>query len=87
MYQCRPGFFKCDTERCVPLSFVCDTDNDCLDGSDERNCTGGSYLCISVSSATWKDVCRCPLCVIRIMIVWMARMREIVPEVCIYVSV
>ena len=87
MYQC----FKCDMERCVPLSFVCDTDNDCLDGSDERNCTGGLYLCISVdrgsSSATRRDVCRCRLCAIRIMIVWMARMREIVPEVCIYVSV
>ncbi|KAK3083345.1 hypothetical protein FSP39_020255 [Pinctada imbricata] len=36
---CRPGFFMCKTQRCIPLSFVCDKDNDCLDNSDETNCT------------------------------------------------
>jgi len=28
----------CDNGRCVPLSSICDGDNDCGDGSDELNC-------------------------------------------------
>ncbi|CAG0879500.1 unnamed protein product [Darwinula stevensoni] len=36
----RPYYFTCSNQRCVPKSFVCDGDNDCLDNSDEmQNCT------------------------------------------------
>lgn len=30
--------FQCDNKRCVPLKYVCDSDDDCRDNSDERNC-------------------------------------------------
>lgn len=55
---CRPGLFQCNNGRCVPTSYRCDHDNDCLDNSDEENCPSvatcppnrfqcNSSLCIS----------------------------------------
>ena len=35
---CPSEAFTCDNGRCVPLSYVCDTDNDCGDMSDEADC-------------------------------------------------
>ena len=39
--QCpNPSDFRCNNFRCIPKSWVCDNDNDCLDNSDEEaNCT------------------------------------------------
>ncbi|XP_071551817.1 uncharacterized protein [Panulirus ornatus] len=37
---CEPGWFPCDSDdRCVERRFICDRYFDCLDRSDERNCT------------------------------------------------
>lgn len=34
---CNPNdHFTCDNQRCIPKAFQCDGDNDCRDGSDEK---------------------------------------------------
>ena len=35
---CGPGQFHCDNQRCIGNQKVCDTHDDCGDGSDERDC-------------------------------------------------
>jgi len=42
---CSPNQFTCDNRRCIPYAYVCDTDNDCGDLSDEENC-GRKYTII-----------------------------------------
>ena len=40
--NCGPSQFHCvQGGKCIPISFVCDFDNDCEDGSDERGCNRG----------------------------------------------
>lgn len=38
-FFCNEGKFECDNKRCIVESFVCDGDNDCIDNSDEKNCS------------------------------------------------
>lgn len=50
---CAPTQFQCTiTKRCIPRVWVCDRDNDCVDGSDEpANCSMYPiWFCISVHS-------------------------------------
>lgn len=35
---CLLSEFVCANKLCVPLDYVCDSDDDCRDGSDEQNC-------------------------------------------------
>ncbi|WP_181696202.1 hypothetical protein [Nocardia sp. GTS18] len=37
-FPCEPTEFKCDNDRCVQKQWLCDGDDDCGDGTDERNC-------------------------------------------------
>ena len=36
--SCGPGQFHCDNRRCIGSQKVCDTHDDCHDGSDEKDC-------------------------------------------------
>eukprot|EP00105_Crassostrea_gigas_P017832 XP_011435759.1 PREDICTED: basement membrane proteoglycan-like [Crassostrea gigas] len=40
--ECEAYQMMCSNAKCVPISFICDGDNDCGDFSDERNCTGST---------------------------------------------
>jgi len=44
---CGPTQFTCDNRRCIPYAYVCDSDNDCGDMSDEANC-GRMYIIIII---------------------------------------
>ena len=37
---CSDDRFLCKNHKCVPIEYRCDGDNDCRDGTDEKNCSG-----------------------------------------------
>ncbi|XP_052230823.1 MAM and LDL-receptor class A domain-containing protein 1-like [Dreissena polymorpha] len=50
---CGAGQYQCPQSNCIPMSQVCDFQNDCFDGSDETNCgpcTFENDLC------SWQDI-------------------------------
>jgi len=56
---CRQDQFKCvSSGRCIPASWICDTDNDCGDWSDERNC-GELYFIIII--IIFIGICSAPI--------------------------
>lgn len=49
-HSCSPNEFRCDNGRCIFKSWKCDHENDCKDGSDERDCVyppcaAGEFTC------------------------------------------
>ena len=36
---CRAGFFLCGSGKCISKEWLCDSERDCEDASDEINCT------------------------------------------------
>lgn len=49
---CAPNQFQCAiTKRCIPRVWVCDRDNDCVDGSDEpANCSESRLVFVAKRS-------------------------------------
>lgn len=41
--ECLSGDFQCDNGECIPLAYVCDSFDDCIDRSDEVNCHNDYY--------------------------------------------
>ncbi|XP_069783632.1 low-density lipoprotein receptor-related protein 4-like isoform X2 [Narcine bancroftii] len=55
--SCNASQFQCKNERCVPLLWKCDGDDDCIDGSDEIGC-------VQTTCGTSDFVCHSGQCVI-----------------------
>ena len=36
---CKPEEFTCSNGQCIPKGWFCDASEDCIDGSDEQNCS------------------------------------------------
>lgn len=58
---CAPNQFQCAiTKRCIPRVWVCDRDNDCVDGSDEpANCSKSPHTNPGAPPRPVTAVCRC----------------------------
>ena len=52
---CEPNQFQCDNGKCILKTWMCDSDDDCLDGSDERNCGTNEWNCSSGNQAIPKS--------------------------------
>nr|XP_060615948.1 low-density lipoprotein receptor-related protein 1B-like [Anolis sagrei ordinatus] len=50
--SCNSSFFMCKNGKCIPQGDVCDTKQDCGDGSDERNCRINECLSKKVSGCS-----------------------------------
>lgn len=50
---CSADHFQCSSDRCIPLSFKCDSDNDCGDRSDEINCGKYGNVKVHMYRLTW----------------------------------
>ena len=46
---CNENQFKCGDGRCIILSYKCDNETDCMDNSDETNCTKGKDRVLNFS--------------------------------------
>jgi hypothetical protein len=39
LIECGLSEFQCGNGNCIPESYICDDDNDCLDNTDESGCS------------------------------------------------
>ena len=49
--------FACDTDRCVPLNWRCDGHADCIDATDEENCSGFCCCCFLKVFLCFTNLC------------------------------
>lgn len=53
LYMCMSSEFLCPEFLCIDKVWLCDGENDCIDGSDEMNCTSTNNTAISVLTSDW----------------------------------
>jgi integrin beta 2 len=46
--ECLAGQFQCASGECIDAIFKCDSQQDCYDGSDEKNCRMYFFKTLSV---------------------------------------
>jgi len=67
--ECVAGQFRCQSNHCVDMEFVCDGDKDCQDASDEigcptrfpdgRYCPANKFQCdstVSLANSHWREL-------------------------------
>ena len=42
---CRTDQFSCGGNKCIPKTWLCDTENDCTNGADEKDCSEYKKKC------------------------------------------
>ena len=50
---CKTKEFQCLNGGCIPAAYVCDTEKDCQDGSDEIDCQSGEKLWTPLNGINW----------------------------------
>ncbi|CAK9302728.1 unnamed protein product [Gordionus sp. m RMFG-2023] len=59
-YKCNSHEYRCDNGHCIMSSWRCDGDTDCLDGSDEKNCS-------DISCHSYEFKCKNHKCILGIL--------------------
>jgi len=59
---CGSRQFTCDNGACIPISWQCDDENDCEDGSDEKDCsikscTSNQFKCVNSKCISASRIC------------------------------
>lgn len=45
---CDENQFECTNSKCIPITYICDGENDCGDSSDEQECQGQCWIHLSL---------------------------------------
>ena len=59
-FGCSENTFECSNKQCVPMFLRCNGQNDCIDNSDELNCTSGGYCYpFKILQSLYREKCLC----------------------------
>lgn len=55
LHNCTEKEFRCNNGNCIPHAYICDKDQDCIDGSDEDKCPVKNQGCQFAEHQCGKD--------------------------------